>query len=113
VPSCSLAASDYLLEHEKAAPAVVGEHRYPLGETLLAPWGLRACRAARTSPYTVRTDNTPKVFFSATLGEEPEVELALGLLVYFLLCSADQREAQVRPEWAMIADAGEPSTPTP
>ncbi len=33
--------------------------------------------AARTSPYTVRTDNTPRVRFSATVGEEPEVEVAL------------------------------------
>jgi len=28
-------------------------------------------------PLTVRTDNAPKVHFSATLGEEPEVEPAL------------------------------------
>lgn len=28
--------------------------------------------------YTVRTDNAPKIRFSATLGEEPEVELALA-----------------------------------
>jgi hypothetical protein len=28
-------------------------------------------------PLTVRTDNAPKVRFSATLGEEPEGELAL------------------------------------
>ena len=28
-------------------------------------------------PYTVRTDNAPKVRFSATLGEEPEVEVVL------------------------------------
>ncbi len=27
---------------------------------------------------TVRNDNTPKVRFSATLGQEPEVELALA-----------------------------------
>jgi hypothetical protein len=33
--------------------------------------------AARTSPYTVRTDEAPKVRFSATLGEEPELEVAL------------------------------------
>ena len=31
----------------------------------------------RTSPYTVRTDDTPKIRFSATVGEEPEVEVAL------------------------------------
>jgi hypothetical protein len=30
-----------------------------------------------TSLSTVRTDNAPQVRFSATLGEEPEVELAL------------------------------------
>jgi hypothetical protein len=30
---------------------------------------------ARSHTYTVRTDNTPKVRFSATLGEEPEVEV--------------------------------------
>jgi hypothetical protein len=29
---------------------------------------------ARFRPYTVRTDDTPKVRFSATLGEESEVE---------------------------------------
>ncbi len=29
------------------------------------------------SSLTARTDNAPKVRFSATLGEEPEVELAL------------------------------------
>ena len=33
--------------------------------------------AARTSPYTVRTDDAPKVRFCATVGEEPEVEVAL------------------------------------
>ena len=33
--------------------------------------------AASTSPSTVRTDDTLKVCFSATLGEEPEVEVAL------------------------------------
>ena len=33
--------------------------------------------AASTSPCTVRTDNTPKVRFSFTVGEEPEVEVAL------------------------------------
>ena len=34
--------------------------------------GLAQAGAARTYPYTVRTDNAPKVYFSATLGEEPE-----------------------------------------
>jgi hypothetical protein len=34
-------------------------------------------RGVSTSPYTVRTDNHPKVRFSATLGEEPEVEVGL------------------------------------
>jgi hypothetical protein len=29
------------------------------------------------SPTTVRADNTPKVRFSATVGEEPEIELGL------------------------------------
>jgi hypothetical protein len=29
-------------------------------------------------PYTVRTDNAPKVHVSATLGKEPEVELRLA-----------------------------------
>ena len=33
---------------------------------------------ACTSPYTIRTDNAPKVRFSATLGEEPEVEVGLA-----------------------------------
>ena len=28
-------------------------------------------------PYTVRTDNTPKVLFSVTLGDEAEVEVGL------------------------------------
>jgi hypothetical protein len=37
----------------------------------------QAGQAARTSPDTVRTDDTPKVRFWATVGEEPEVELAL------------------------------------
>lgn len=31
-----------------------------------------------TRPYTVRTDNALKVRFSATLGEEPEIELSLS-----------------------------------
>jgi hypothetical protein len=30
----------------------------------------------RTFPYTVRTDDTPKVRFSATVGEQPEVEVS-------------------------------------
>ncbi len=34
------------------------------------------CRQ-HTSPYTVRTDDALKARFSATLGQEPEVELAL------------------------------------
>lgn len=34
-------------------------------------------RAATISPCTVRTENTPKVRSSATLGEEPEIEVAL------------------------------------
>jgi hypothetical protein len=34
-------------------------------------------QAARTSSSTVQTDNTLKLRFSATVGEEPEVELAL------------------------------------
>ncbi|MDQ4063637.1 MAG: hypothetical protein M3122_07070 [Actinomycetota bacterium] len=34
-------------------------------------------RAPGPFPYTVRTDNAPKVRFSATLGEEPENELVL------------------------------------
>lgn len=29
-----------------------------------------------TTPYTVRTDYTLKVRFAATLGKEPEIELA-------------------------------------
>jgi hypothetical protein len=32
-------------------------------------------REARTSSSTVRSENTPKVRFSATLGQEPEVEV--------------------------------------
>jgi hypothetical protein len=32
---------------------------------------------ARARPYTVRTDNILKVRFSAILGQEPEIELAL------------------------------------
>jgi hypothetical protein len=28
-------------------------------------------------PYTLRTDNAIKLHFSATLGQEPEVELAV------------------------------------
>ena len=35
-------------------------------------------QAARTPLYTVRTDNTPSVRFSATLGQEPEIEVALA-----------------------------------
>jgi hypothetical protein len=34
--------------------------------------------AARTFPCTVRTDDTLKVRFSATVGEEPEVEATLA-----------------------------------
>jgi hypothetical protein len=30
-----------------------------------------------TSPYTVQTDDAPKVRFWATVGEESEIELAL------------------------------------
>ena len=33
---------------------------------------------ALSPPYTVRTDNALKVRFSATLGEEPEIEVGLG-----------------------------------
>ena len=33
--------------------------------------------AASTSPSTVRTDDAPKVRFSAGLGRKPEIELAL------------------------------------
>ena len=44
--------------------------------TLSAPFG--TVQAARTSPSTVRTDNTSKIRFCATLGEESEVELALA-----------------------------------
>ncbi len=33
----------------------------------------------RSSPYTVRTGNALKVRFWATVGEEPEVEVALDL----------------------------------
>jgi hypothetical protein len=33
--------------------------------------------AAYTSPQALRTDNAPKLRFCATLGQEPEVELAL------------------------------------
>jgi hypothetical protein len=29
-------------------------------------------------PYTVRTDDAPRLRFSATLGEEPEVEVELS-----------------------------------
>jgi hypothetical protein len=32
-------------------------------------------RAARTSPYTVRTDDASKVRFFVTVGEEPEIEV--------------------------------------
>ena len=39
----------------------------------LSAWSVR-----RPSPYTIRTDNAPKVRIWATVGEEPEVELALG-----------------------------------
>jgi hypothetical protein len=34
-------------------------------------------QAARASSSSVRTDDTLKVRFSATLGEEPEIEVAL------------------------------------
>ncbi len=39
---------------------------------------VQADQAARTFPYTVRTDDTPKVRFSAAVGEQPEIELALA-----------------------------------
>jgi hypothetical protein len=32
-----------------------------------------------TSPSTVRTDNIPKIHFSAIPGEEPEIEVPLAL----------------------------------
>ncbi len=32
---------------------------------------------ARSHLYTVRTDNAPKVRFSAPVGQEPEIEVAL------------------------------------
>jgi hypothetical protein len=32
---------------------------------------------AKSHPYTVQTDDALKVRFSATLGKEPEVEVAL------------------------------------
>lgn len=32
----------------------------------------------KSFPYTVRTDNTPKVRFFDTLGEEPQIEVALA-----------------------------------
>jgi hypothetical protein len=31
-------------------------------------------------PYTIQTDDTAKVCFAATLGEEPEIELACVLI---------------------------------
>jgi hypothetical protein len=31
-----------------------------------------------TPPYTVRTDNALKVRFSATVGDEPDIELSLA-----------------------------------
>jgi hypothetical protein len=34
-------------------------------------------RRQHAPPYTVRTYNTPKVRFSATVGEEPEVEVVI------------------------------------
>ena len=34
-------------------------------------------RVTKSHPYTLRTDDTFRVRFSATVGEEPEVELAL------------------------------------
>ena len=33
-------------------------------------------------PYTVRTDDTPKVRFSGSLGQEPEVEVVVVQLVH-------------------------------
>ncbi len=37
----------------------------------------RRVRVASSCLSTIRTDNAPKVRFSATLGEEPEVEVGL------------------------------------
>jgi hypothetical protein len=34
--------------------------------------------AASTSPYTVRTDDTLRLRFSATVGEEAEIEVGLA-----------------------------------
>ena len=42
-------------------------------------------QAARTSPYTVRTDNASKIRSSAAVGEEPEAELSLAYDSYQLL----------------------------
>src|SRR5918992_1432784 len=47
------------------APGVGRHSRKP------GPW------AARTSPCTVRTDDAPKVRFSATVGEEPDAKVRL------------------------------------
>jgi hypothetical protein len=38
---------------------------------------LRAWSVTRTSPYTQRTHNAPRVRIWATVGEEPEVEVGL------------------------------------
>ncbi len=39
---------------------------------VIAAWLLRR----QVSPYTVRTDNHPKVRFWVTVGEDPEIEVA-------------------------------------
>jgi hypothetical protein len=41
----------------------------------------KAVGSPRTYPCDLGTDDTPKVRFSATLTEEPEVEVGLGIML--------------------------------
>jgi hypothetical protein len=66
---------------ETSTPAVLRRKRpvmTPSGRTKkLAQQDSRAEELGQPIPSTARTHNTPKVRFSATLGREPEVEVAL------------------------------------
>jgi hypothetical protein len=55
-------------QQKKPEPSVSSSPRFVV-EVVSATQGV----TARTSPYTVRTDDALKVRFIATVGEEPEV----------------------------------------
>ena len=58
--------------------ATTHAEEWPLRSPLV-PQHEKGTSGDRSPPYTVRTDDALKVRFSATVGEEPEIELALTL----------------------------------